>query len=237
MGFGLLFIGYFITYVMSMNPIGVVFRVLGYLLIARAAWKLSQYDGKFKAAQYSALALAALNLIDGIIRLTDFLYSNMVISVNPFPAVAGDILSKYAEPLAVLAFHVLMLLAIRSLAKETGISKIVISVHRDLFFIGVYYILSFVAYLPLPIQESYNRYMGFPLILLYFAWIFLEHQLVFSCYIHICDEGDVDMTPKRSRFAILNKLMDGLTAKREDSRKADEQYRREKRDRLKNKKK
>lgn len=238
MGFGLLLIGYFVTYFMSMNPIGVVFRILGYLLIARAAGKLSEYDEKFKVAQYLSLLLGALNLADGAIKLTGFLYDNMVISVYPVQATAvGDILSGYAMPLAVLVFHILMLRAIRSIAKQTEISKIITSVGRNLFFIILYYVLSFIAYLPLPIQETYSRNMGLSLTLLYLAWILLEHHLVFSCYVHICDEGDVDMSPKRSRFAIINMLRDGFAARQERSRKADEQYIREKRERLKSKKK
>ena len=237
MGFGLLFIGYFITYLMSMNPFGIVFRILGYALICKAARKLSDYDDKFKMAGYFAASLVGISLLNAAIEITAFLYDNMVIAADPFPSMAGDILGLYVEPLAVLVFHIFLLLAIRSIAKDTDVPKIVMGSVRNIFLIGVYYLLSFLRYLPLPIQESYNRNMGLPLVLFYLVWVLLQHALLLSCYANICDEGDVDMTPKRSRFAFVNKLKDELSEKRERARIADEKYRRERIQKAKNKKK
>ena len=237
MGFGILFIGYFITYVMSMNPIGVVFRILGYALMCKAALKLSEYDGKFKMAGYAALALALLNTFSATVELTSFLCDNMVIDTNPFSGMIGDSVTLYVEPLTVFAFHIFLLLAIRNIGKDTEVPKIVVGAGRNIFFIVLYYLLSFAKYiLPPSIQQSYNRNMGLPMVILYLVWIFFNHALLLSCYSHICDEADVDMTPKRSRFALLNKFMDRLEEKRERSRKADEKYRQEKLEKQKNKK-
>lgn len=237
MGFGILFIGYFITYVMSMNPIGVVFRILGYALICKATANLSEYDGKFKMAGYMSLSLALLNTFSAVIKLTSFLYDNMVLASNPFSGMIGDIVALYVEPVAVLVFHIFLLLAIRSIAKDTEVSKIVMGASRNIFFIGLYYLLSFVKYiLPPSIEQSYNENMALPMLLLYLVWIFLNHALLLSCYAHICDEADVEMTPTRSRFAILNKFMDKLTVKREHRREADEKYKRDRLEKLNNKK-
>ena len=50
--------------------------------------------------------------------------------------------------------------------------------------------------------------------LLYFAWIILDLVLIFKCYAKICDEDDVDMPLKKSRFAFVNKFREE-TARRE----------------------
>ena len=97
MGFGILFIGYFITYVMSMNPIGVVFRILGYALMCKATAKLFEYDGQFKIAGYMSLSLALLNTFSAVIKLTSFLYDNMVLASNPFSGMIGDIVHDLAH--------------------------------------------------------------------------------------------------------------------------------------------
>lgn len=238
MGFGILFIGYFITYVLSMNTVGVVFRILGYAIMCKATLKLSEYDVKFKTSAYLSLSLVFINALGATLELVSFLYDNMVISSNPFSGVRWDIVTLYVEPLVVLAFHILLLLAIRSIAKDTDMPKIVASAGRNIFFIGLYYLLSFLRYLlPPAILESYNENMSLPMVLLYLVWIFFNHALLISCYSHICDEADFEMTPKRSRIAFLNKYMDALEKKRERSRQEDEKYRREKLEKLKNKKK
>ena len=78
--------------------------------------------------------------------------------------------------------------------------------------------------------------MGLPLLLLNFAWIILDLVLIASCYSRICDENDVDMERKPSRFAFVNKIRAELDAKQARARASSLQYKKEKAERKKNKK-
>ena len=107
-----------------------------------------------------------------------------------------------------------MLYAILQIAKETEVQKIRVSSVRNFVFMCIYELLLIVAYLPFPFVESYKRYFSMPIILLYFVLIVLNLVLIFTCYANICDEGDVDMPLKKSRFAFINKIREE-TARRE----------------------
>ena len=68
------------------------------------------------------------------------------------------------------------------------------------------------------------------------VWIVLQIVLIFSCYARICDEGDVEMERKPSRFAFVNKFRAELDAKQEKARRESEEYKREKMEKRREKK-
>ena len=55
-------------------------------------------------------------------------------------------------------------------------------------------------------DTDFGKYFAAPALLLYFAWIILNLILIYSCYARICDENDVDMEVKPSRFAFVNRM-------------------------------
>ncbi len=236
MGFGLLFIGYFITYIMALNSVGFAFRLVGYAVMALALGKLSAYNKSFRPAQVGALVLVLFSVFDTATEIIAYLAENLILSSNPFTATALTVILDF-EGIFVLMFHLLMLIAIRNIAKETDVHKIEVNVIRDVCFITLYYILSIIKYLPFPFRESYVRNMGLPLVLLYLAWIILDLTLIFECYANICDEGDVEMQRKPSRFAFVNKFRNELEAKQSRAREETAQYKRERAERRMNKKK
>ena len=54
--------------------------------------------------------------------------------------------------------------------------------------------------------KEYTKYFSGPVLILYFVWIIFNLVLIYSCYARICDESDVDMEQKPSRFAFVNKM-------------------------------
>ena len=92
---------------------------------------------------------------------------------------------------------------------------------QNLFFVVLYFVLRVAAYIPTPVQETYNRYFGLPIFILNLAWIVLDIVLIFKCYAKICDESDVEMEQKPSRFEFVNKYRAELA---ERQRLADEKY-------------
>lgn len=231
MGFGILFLGYCVTYIMSLNTFGVVFRLFGAVLMLLGCRKLSEYDKKFGPAAYSLIALVLISAIECASALTGFLYDNLFISADPFSSISGVMI--YVDAAAVLVFHIFLLLAVFSIAKSTEVTKIENAAIRNLFFVGLYFVLRVIDYIPLPFQESYRKNFAMPIFLLNLAWIILNAIMLFSCYAKICDEGDVEMEQKPSRFEFVNKYRAELEEKR---RLADEKYAKKEQER-KNKRK
>lgn len=219
MGFGILFLGYFITYIMALNTFGAAFRFAGYLIMAYSAKKLVDYCEKFVYAEYTALLLSLMSAA----RVVDEIFPI-------FNGIVADVF-MYSEAAAILVYHVFLLLAIKTIAKDTDVDKIQISAMRNLFFIGLYYLLYIIGMLPLPIKELYSQTMGLPILLLNLAWIILNLCLIVSCYSHICDEGDVEMERKPSRFAFINNIRAELDAKQARARERDAIYKKEKAER------
>ena len=223
MGFGIMFFGYFITYIMALNTYGAFFRFAGYLVMAYGAKKLSEYQTSFLWSEYTSLLLA---LLTAVRIISEFV-----------PIMSYELLNSfvYAEAAVVLVYHILLLLAIRAIAKETDSEKIQGRAVTNLFFISLYYLLYLIGMIPTSFKESYESNMGLPLLLLNFAWIILDLVLLVSCYSTICDENDVDMERKPSRFEFVNKVRAELDVKRERARESALQYKKEKADRKKKK--
>lgn len=236
MGFGVLFIGYFITYLMSINKFGAFFRVLGYLVMTYAGVKLASYNKTFRYPVYVLSALSILSVLESASLITGYLYDNMLLSSNLFGG-AFDTVIGYVDEVFVFAFHITLLLAIRSLAKETEISKIVYASVRNIFLISLYVVLRILAFIPLPTQEAYNKNMGVPLFFFYIVCIVLDAVIIFSCYYGICDENDTEMKRKPSRFAFINQYRDERDAKQAKAEAEMEKYRQELLERKKNNKK
>jgi hypothetical protein len=151
-------------------------------------------------------------------------------TIQLFTFVESDIL-KYSESGLVLVYHILLLISIRNIAKETDIEKIQINALRNIFFISVYYLLYVISFLPTPFKAAFEKNMALPLLLLNLAWILLNLLLIFSCYSQICDEGDIGMERRPSKFAFINKFRDELDAKQARARESSEKYKKEKADR------
>ncbi len=232
MGFGILFLGYFMTYMMAMNPWGCFFRAVGYLLMCSGLMKLTQYDKNFSYSVYASFALGLISICFSVVKLYDMLF----LSSGPFSDGFINIITNI-ETAMVLIFHFFLLFAIRSIAKETESDKISFGAMRNLFFVTAYFLLSFVKYMPFAFVESYNKNMGMPLFLLYLAWIVLDLVLIFSCYSGICDENDREMKQKPSRFEFVNKYRAERDAREAKALEIAERNRAERANKLADKKK
>ena len=224
MGFGIMVFGYFITYIMALNTYGAFFRFAGYLVMAYGAKKLCEYQSDFVWCEYSSMVLVIMSALRIVSDSTQLIPANILDTL------------MYAEAALVLVYHILLLLAIRAIAKDTESEKIQSRAITNIFFISLYYLLYVIGILPTPFKESYEANMGLPLLLLNFAWIILNLVLLVSCYSGICDEHDVDMERKPSRFAFVNKVRAELDAKQERARESALQYKKEKAERKRNKK-
>ncbi len=213
MGFGLLFIGYFMTYLMSESYAGYLIRFVGYALMIFAFVKLYAYNRRFKFPLCASVLLLGVTAVGCYVEIGEFLYEYLIIEhfevAESFKVALGTV-----DDTLVFAFHACLLYAIRSIAKETEVQKISYAAARNFAFICVYQVLFAVSCLPFDFAKDYEKYFSLPMYLLRYVLIILNLVLIFRCYANICDESDIDMPLKKSRFAFVNKIREE-TARRE----------------------
>ena len=217
MGFGLLLMGYFLGMVMSLNIFGAFFRLAGFALAAYAARKLSDYHKGFSFLTLASMLSVGVSVLGAISSLSAFLYDNMIIAEK----LIGDGLATafgYARYGAELVFTVALCVAISLIAKETGEQKLRYVAIRNLALYCVYFVLQIICWLPHEYVGTLLQITALPAVaqLAGFALILLNLLMIFSCYRRICDESDVDMPQKPSRFEFVNQMR----AEREEKEKA-----------------
>ncbi len=201
MGFGLLFFGYFAATLMSINQVGFVARLVGYIIVIIASCKLSKYNRSFNALTLSAVPMLAVSVLLAIGNVSELLYDALLIQSQPFGE-SYMLVCGYAEMIAFLLFNTALIYALRAISIETGVLRNAAAALRNLIFVFAYVILNVASKLPF----SFAKYLSLPAGLIYLFFIVLNVILIFSCYARICDECDVDMERKPSRFAFVNKM-------------------------------
>ena len=205
MGFGLLFFGYFIATLMSVHTYGSYFRLIGYAMVFVSALKLKKYNRKFAFLSVSSILMIALSIALVIGDVCGYLYELMIVDANIF----GDafrLYIGYVEMAVSFILNTALLYAIQSIAKETEVEKIYSGAIRNFVFVCIYFALYVLQLLPIPALEDFGKYFSAPLLLMYFVWIILNIVLIYQCYANICDENDVEMEQKPSRFAFVNNM-------------------------------
>ena len=213
MGFGLLFLGYFMTHLMSVFSLGCVVRLVGYALMIYAFTKLHKYNVAFRFPFYTGFAMLGVTLADCYAKVGKLFYDYLLINSFYLPEGFEETVAS-ADDAFSFVFHTCLLYAIIQIAKDTEVEKIRVASVRNFVFMCIYAVLIMISKLPFAFVENYKRYFSMPIILLYFAIIILNLVLIFTCYANICDESDVDMPLKKSRFEFVNKFREE-TARRE----------------------
>lgn len=213
MGFGLLFMGYFLAFIVFIGHLAVC-RAIGGAIMAVAAYKLRGYSKGFKwmliASVFSFFfygAAAALDALDylGVVYAGKEMIATFI-SVADIPIT--------------FAFHGAMLMAIRSISRETDSGKLYFAASRNLIFYAILFVLQLVTLLPF----SVARNMSVLSIVLSLVLAIFNLVLIFKCYAGICDSDDVDMEVRPSRIGFVNTFRD----EQEKRRIAAEQRRAEK---------
>lgn len=235
MGFGWLFIGYFVATLMSINSFGFLFWLIGYGIVFMAAKKLSAYHKDFRYLCMGSLLMLLVSAIVGFSQVTTFLYEQMILDTRIISKTLDTVLS-FVKMGAELLFHVSLLWPIRAIAKETEVEKISVSAVRNFIFMMIYYVLYTIATLPFAALKGFAAAFMMPIILLYLVCLILNAVLIGSCYARICDPADLEMEQKPSRFAFVNRMREEAAARRlkKDAEFAERE--REKKERKKEKK-
>ncbi len=206
MGFGLLFTGYFMAQLMSVHSYGFLIELFGYALIAVSCVKLRRYNDAFGYPLVGAILMSLCSVTTLAIALWNFLYDSLIISIPLVSFLENDSLLMHIGMLSEIFFHASLLIAVRRISRETEVEKTAYASVRNLIFLAVYYVMFYIAYIPFEAREDYIRAFGLPTILVYYVCVVLNLILFFNCYARICDESDVNMERKPSRFDFINRL-------------------------------
>lgn len=216
MGYGLVLIGYALTFFTSLTLYGWLFRLLGYVVMASGFIKLKDY---FPSYQLSVFALLAL-------ILTGFCEAGAEIAA--FLGAAGDMtlfktIVYYTRDVLVLVFHIFFLIATYIAFGVVGLNEKRLTAITDLCAVLVGYILYLLAALKV-IEANLSFFVQL-------IWTIMVFVLIFGCYMRICPEGDENMPRRESKIPFINRFSEALE-KRENE--AIERTRREIEERRKN---
>ena len=225
MGFGLLLIGYFTASIMSFNIFGAFFKLAGYTIALTGIRKLSQYNKSFSILALSCISAIAISVCCAFGNLSDFLYDNQMISTK----IVSDALINafsYARYVLELVFNALLCLSVASISKETGAPKLVYISIRNLVIYCIYFVLQVVCWMPTDAMRAFLEKTALPawVLILNILILVLNVLMLFSAYTKICDESDVEMKQKPSRFEFINKVRE---EKEERARQREQRFKKE----------
>lgn len=227
MGFGILFLGYFIAGIVFVGYLSVA-NLLGGAVMIFALLKLREYNKSFNLPLVIILAGSLFYAFLSVVDIFKWV-GHPIITFGTTSALVVEI----ADMVLKFAINATLLWAIREIAKETEIGKIYVASTRNFVFFCILFTLQIVSKLPFAMTQR----LGIVSVLLMLALVVLNLILIFSCYMNICDSDDVDMARKRSRFAIVNKFRDEMDRRREAADAERERIKKERDQKRKNRRK
>ena len=211
MGFGLLFLGYFVATLMSNHPYGWATQIVGFYLIFLALARLREYKHSFKRCLWPLVLMTLCQAFFGY----RYLFAEATPDVPAlFASIRLDDLINVVFVTALMILHFLLFSSIREIALDVEDERIVNLSQRNFYIVGAYFLFNItVAFLPR--TGSAMPTLTLILVLAGILYPLFVLHLLFHCYTRICAPEDKDMEQKPSRFAFINRM-------REKRRNADD---------------
>ncbi len=225
MGFGYLFAGY----ILSINFFAYqgIFFALSFCIMTVGLFRLREYSTGFLRLFKASIPMTVISLVHAVLDILSLCGVNVATPLLYFNTI---------HPITMLAFTILLLDAIRGIAKETDVPMIQYRAIKQKFLGFVFYIPQILLSFSYDIQSViFTRILYITtFIFLFFGMIYigLNAKLIFSCYIWICSEEDVKMERKKSKIPFFDKIDTKLNEKAEqivERKKAERQEKEEKR--------
>ena len=207
MGFGLLFIGYFIAYLGAFLPqISLFTYVLGSGVILFSVRKLIYENKLFISSAIVAIALELLSIIS--------------LGINVFTGGRGTFafVLVYFVEISAYAFNILIMLSIHKLAKDVELPKLSIMTLINVGFISVGFI--FFVLTEAITNPNVLLWLTPIYVVLKIAYSLFSLVLIFNSYMRICYEGDEKMQKETTGIKLFDKL-NSLTNKAYSFKKND----------------
>ncbi len=221
MGFGLLFIGYFLEYLLGLNQLGTFTHVIGYMVMFVGLSRLRLYCRTFVYAQYATVVLmlpAVYRTFAHLSELFDMTFS----FVTPILTLVVELLNHGLF----LLFHVLLSVALMEICNRTGVKKNAIRALQNLVIVVTQSLLQFYL-LPLGSGGIAASALFYTLsLLLNLVWVICNLVLIGSCYMRICPAGEAngEKPKKPSRFAFVNDMRERYQRSEDKAIREDRAY-------------
>ena len=222
MGFGLLFLGYLLSFLMSLNAYGYVFAILGYYIIFCALQKLSEYKHSFSYALLPLCIMTVLRVLELIVSVSQKTGLDLYLA-SVIERVLGLSTISVLIVISSFVFLVLVFISITEIADSVELPELV-KKGRFNIALRALYILIYLFALLLPVISNVNTGILMPVLLIFeLVCHFLALSLIYKCFFKICAPEDVDMPIKPSKFKFINDIRAKKEEKAEELRKANEE--------------
>ena len=205
MGFGILFFGYFITFLMSLNTYGAVFALIGNYVIFSALGKISEYKHNIVRCIPFLLVMALCNIL-GVVEV---LFSPSLEIVKTI----SDTLSLASS----LLFNLFLFRSLFELGEDTEVAEVKVSAKLNAFAAIVYFSAN------VAVMIFANKYLIITAMILRLIFPLMALALIYKCFRFICAPEDVDMPIKPSRFKFINDFRERQAQKEEEAKRAREE--------------
>ena len=206
MGFGYLFLGYLLAFLLKFAAdnigAGPLVFLVGTVLIAVGVRLLSDYEKTFR---FSYIPLGLLTLSNGyqiicmIAGWTRKTPAWMTADVNNT--------LEWCHVAFIVLFHVLLAIAVARLTLSIGLPKTASFALCNLILLGAWVIFA-VVLKAAPLSSKAIRILTAVQVLTQISWTLFDLGLFLSCMKNIAPQGEEDQPPKRYRWDLLNKIGD-----------------------------
>ena len=210
MGFGYLFLGYLVAFVLKLLAsglhLGALALLAGYGLMLCGLWRLKNYCRSF----LWSVGLCGALLLTALYRLLIDLSGLFGWGLAPGGGV--ETAAAWAEFLLIMLFHAAWLSSVRELGMRVELKSISAAALRNTVILLLYAVVYILYALPLPALDGVRVYFNFSLNLLNLVWIVCNLLLLLSCAKNICPAGQEDPPPRRYKWGFLNRINDAFSA-------------------------
>ena len=212
MGFGYLFIGYLLAFLLQSTLAGLgwgaVALLLGYGVMLGGLLMLQRFHDSFSWAKWMLVPMTVAALYDLLSSFDDLFLWNLPIFEGGW-----TIAYQWITLTLITLFNFALLYAIAQLAREVELGHIATKAIRNMIFVGLFALLQAIATLPIP--ETVKHYLALPIVALDLVWIICNLLLLVSCAKNICPAGDEDQPAKPYRWEFLNRMGDTYAKNRQ----------------------
>ena len=203
MGFGLLLIGYFFAYTVTVGLGNYLFAgmLIGGFIMFLGLCELRKYSPAFIYAIVANIALLLLSFCETAAWLETMLGFSLGLSESGVQTVFN-----WIKLLIDIAFNISMLYGIADISRRVDYPETRTKAYRNMVFVGVYNAAQLLMIMPIGIFESDKSFFMTLLMFLQLIYTVVNSILIFKCYAMICPEGEEDMHRKPSRFEFINKI-------------------------------
>ena len=228
MGFGLLFIGYVLKFILGMNgAFDLALTLPACVLMLVGLHKLSRYCHSFRYAKYLSLAILAAEavcVIDALLVWSGPTLPEGAGIVQYYLAFAESFAGTrpvdFAAFFAALLFHGALSMAVKELALRVELKKNAVRALRNLVIVGLYASV----WVLMRTVSALSGVLMPASVLLELVCAVSYAVMLFSCYMYICPAEQPVQEKRRSRFAWVNRLRDAAEQREQRAREADEAF-------------